>query len=47
MSSSALTSFYPVVTVMLARWVLHERLRVVQWVGVGLALGGVAMISAG
>jgi drug/metabolite transporter (DMT)-like permease len=45
--SSALTSFYPVVTVMLARWVLAERLRAVQWVGVGLALGGVAMISAG
>lgn len=45
--SSALTSFYPVVTVMLARWVLHERLRAVQWVGVVLALGGVALISAG
>ena len=45
--SSALTSFYPVVTVMLARWVLHERLRAVQWIGVGLALGGVALISAG
>lgn len=45
--SSALTSFYPVVTVMLARWVLQERLRGVQWAGVGLALGGVALISAG
>ena len=45
--ASALTSFYPVVTVMLARWVLQERLRLVQWAGVGLALGGVALLSVG
>jgi drug/metabolite transporter (DMT)-like permease len=45
--ASALTSFYPVVTVLLARWVLHERLRGVQWGGVGLALGGVALLSVG
>jgi drug/metabolite transporter (DMT)-like permease len=45
--TAALTSFYPVVTVLLARWVLHERLRWVQWGGVGLALGGVALLSAG
>jgi drug/metabolite transporter (DMT)-like permease len=45
--ASALTSFYPVVTVLLARWVLHERLRVIQWSGVGLALGGVALLSLG
>jgi drug/metabolite transporter (DMT)-like permease len=45
--ASALTSFYPVVTVLLARWVLHERLRVVQWGGVALALVGVALLSAG
>jgi drug/metabolite transporter (DMT)-like permease len=45
--ASALTSFYPVVTVLLARWVLHERLRAVQWGGVALALVGVALLSAG
>jgi drug/metabolite transporter (DMT)-like permease len=45
--TSALTSFYPVVTVLLARWVLHERLRPLQWAGVGLALGGVALLSVG
>ncbi len=45
--AAALTSFYPVVTVLLARWVLDERLRWVQWAGVGLALGGVALLSAG
>ena len=44
---SALTSFYPVVTVLLARWVLDERLRWIQWGGVGLALAGVALLSAG
>jgi drug/metabolite transporter (DMT)-like permease len=45
--AAALTSFYPVVTVLLARWVLDERLRWVQWAGVALALGGVALLSAG
>jgi drug/metabolite transporter (DMT)-like permease len=45
--AAAVTSFYPVVTVLLARWILDERLRRVQWAGVGLALGGVALLSAG
>ena len=45
--ASALTSFYPVVTTLLARWVLNERLRAVQAVGVVLALGGVALITVG
>jgi len=42
-----LGSLYPVVTVLLARGVLGERLAPAQWAGVGAALAGVAMISAG
>jgi drug/metabolite transporter (DMT)-like permease len=45
--ASALTSFYPVVPVILARFVLQERLRRIQQVGVGLAIGGVALLSLG
>jgi drug/metabolite transporter (DMT)-like permease len=40
-------SLYPVMTVMLARAVLGERIRRVQQVGVAAALAGVAMIAAG
>jgi uncharacterized membrane protein len=44
---AVLASLYPVVTVVLARVVLGERLDVVQRVGAALALAGVAMISGG
>jgi drug/metabolite transporter (DMT)-like permease len=40
-------SLYPVMTLILARAVLGERIRRVQQVGVAAALAGVAMIAAG
>ncbi len=43
---SVLGSLYPVVTVVLARVFLHERLRRVQLVGVSVALVGVGLVAA-
>jgi drug/metabolite transporter (DMT)-like permease len=41
------SSLYPVVTVLLARFILSERVRAVQLAGVALALSGVVAIGAG
>lgn len=41
-----LSSLYPAVTVLLAYWLLHERLSNRQWFGVVLAIVAVAVISA-
>jgi drug/metabolite transporter (DMT)-like permease len=45
--TSVLSSLYPVVTVLLARVVLHERLRPVQLAGVAVTMTGVGLITAG
>ena len=42
-----LASFAPIGTAILARLVLHERLSPVRLVGVGLAVGGAALIALG
>ncbi|MDH5371613.1 MAG: DMT family transporter [Acidimicrobiia bacterium] len=44
---SVLAALYPAVTVLLARFILLERLRVMQLFGVVMAIGAVAMISMG
>lgn len=45
--AGVLASLYPVVTVALARLLLHEGLRPFQWVGASLALAGVLLIVSG
>ena len=45
--TSVLASLYPIVTVVLARIVLVERVARSQEAGIGLTLAGVALISAG
>ena len=45
--AAALIGIYPIVTMILARVVLGERLTRLGQLGVGLALGGIVLISAG
>ena len=44
---SVLGSLYPIVTVLMAWWFLHERLKLVQYFGIAFALLGVVLISSG
>jgi drug/metabolite transporter (DMT)-like permease len=44
---AVLASLFPIVLVVLARTILHERVSRAQLAGVGVALSGVALISAG
>jgi drug/metabolite transporter (DMT)-like permease len=46
-TTAVLGDLYPVVTAVLAAIVLHERLRAVQYAGVGAAILGVLLISSG
>lgn len=44
---SVLGSLFPVVTVLLAWWIHHERLQKIQYVGISVAMLGVVAITAG
>lgn len=44
---AVLASLYPVVTALLAAVVLHERLRPIQYLGVGFACVGIALVTLG
>ncbi|MCU1392796.1 MAG: EamA family transporter [Ilumatobacteraceae bacterium] len=42
--SSLITGIHPVLTSIAARWVLRERIRRVQWIGIALGLAGVVAV---
>jgi drug/metabolite transporter (DMT)-like permease len=44
--AAVLSSFYPVATVVLSRVILHERVTATQWVGAGVCLAAVALITS-
>ncbi len=44
---SVVSSLYPAVTVLLAKFLLREQLEKRQWIGVWIAIGSLAFISAG
>jgi len=43
--AAVLSSFYPVATVVLSRVILHERVTATQWLGAGVCLAAVALIT--
>jgi len=45
--AAVLASLYPAVTVLLARMVYYERLRLIQRIGMGVAVAGIALVTAG
>ncbi len=45
--AAVLSSLYPASTVLLAWWILHERVNWSQWAGIGATLGALLLISLG
>jgi drug/metabolite transporter (DMT)-like permease len=45
--AAPIASAYPLVTILIARSHLHERLAAREWLGVGLTIAGVALLGAG
>lgn len=44
-SMTALTSLYSVITILMAGWILKEKLIKTQWMGIGIILCGVIIVS--